>query len=418
MTVEHRLFCERCGSASPIDGDPGASYCVGCRLYLCADCQANDPLRCEACHRAGRRAVAGIGAARDALKVLLETSAQLEDLVAWPDATPDGVTPVAQSVLLEELAAVDLKRRSAERAAEHALKATRGRQRASAARLREDVGLALADIDHLREGLLRAQRRPAPLSLARLDLSDRRWPVAVAAALGVVVVFVAGISLIGRQSSAGADPTPSADEGVAAVEATPDPAGSPSPTGVPAPRHYSFDELEMGSAMPDGFIAIPSAEAVSVAAFPTAVDRSLRVAAGSEPSAACLQPVEGPSHMSILLLLDGAVPPQSPLFELQADDGRRLLAALVTESGGLELRGASPVPLAAGLEAGEWYAITVDLGADDIAELTLTTRAGARLGQARAGVDGGVGSVDRVCFGLAASQTSGGLFLDELVITQ
>ena len=441
-------FCERCGSATPLSGPAGASFCLGCRLYLCAACSLQGELRCAACRASNTRpAVTGIGGARDALEVLREVE---RDARALADSHAAGAALDPEGAAwLQEFEILEIKRRSAHVAADHALDTTRPQHRVRAGELRDQLARTLVRIElaaaELRqtddEGQAawpvvqaRGARRNVSLTIAGIAAAPAVAAARILPARGTrrtVSIAIAGIAAAAAVAAAlilwpnrppAASPvgeaptaTPMVRGGIAGAAGTTGP--SPTSTATPSAREdFSFDQLEMGSAPPEAFTVRGPDGALTVAAFPSAVDRSLRLRATEAPSALCHHLSGAPSQVAARVRLEGTLLSGSVLVELAGADGSQLVAAVLTDSRALELHGSGHVLIASNLSGGRWYELTLTLDPAGEAMLVADGEDGAELGSAALPLDDRV-NAQEVCFGLPAGEAVTELYIDDLEIT-
>lgn len=212
----------------------------------------------------------------------------------------------------------------------------------------------------------RAQHRPS--STAFPPFLTRVLPVALAIAVGVVLVF----------SWQQAPPLPSpAGEGVLAGipdlrTASGAPARSAMPSAAPsaaAGRLIDFDELVMGGGIGSDWrqtAGLPGS--IELAAYPTAIDRSVRmVAIAGGRAEACLV-ATGLSTSSTAIAVDvrlapGDAPASAELTVLAPDEAAALRVVVEGESTAAE-PGTTGVLTAVGVEAGTWYRLEIRPGPD------------------------------------------------------
>ncbi len=186
------------------------------------------------------------------------------------------------------------------------------------------------------------------------------------------------------------------------------------PSQVPAtPRDLVvevFDLQPMRSAPGPDWSATPTDASLTIMALPTAVDRSLRLQAGSpdggEESCRAFPAVSGATlTVSVDIMVDVQAGPSTvPLISVRG--GQDEVASLVLDP--------------ETLQAEAWYRVTMTID-------FLTRRAAVDVAdrdsgeQAIAPADKGwtteVPAVDRVCFGAPAAQESAGLYIDNLTVS-
>ena len=420
------IFCERCGVSTPLTGMGRASYCVSCRSYLCAACGLRGALRCADCQEVrNQRPKAGIRGARDAIGVLEEVEWDLRALAdGW------GGPSTVRDSLLE----LEVKRLAAEAVAEHALAATRARGREAVEELRGQLAGTLGTIElavaELRRADAAAQptwslpstRRPARAASTAFDWRNGvpALPVRTAAVAAAVVV-IAALALWPRGTPAPpasevAIETPSTAGGVAGSTGTPRPSPASS-AAVPAEESWTFDDMEMGSIAPAGLKLAGQDDALSVAAIPTAVDRSLRLSGSASPSTLCHALSAAPTQIAVTLRLQGALLDGSELVELVGPDGEEIVAVALSTSGAVELLGASHALVVPTSRFGQWYEVTMGLAPDGMATVVVSAEDGTELGRAAVATIDPIDGAEEICFGLPAGSPAAELYINDLKIT-
>lgn len=161
-------ICERCETPVGLPLKDSVTYCLGCRLFLCARCRTPDTPRCAECRvltgstRRGR--VAGIAAARYAMAVLRQGILELSEM-AMTDGASRSTRHAARSHTLaaSDAGLAEIKIQAAAAAADHALQMTMARYEGEARALRHELTLMLAGADALREiAHLAASAQSAP----------------------------------------------------------------------------------------------------------------------------------------------------------------------------------------------------------------------------------------------------------------
>jgi hypothetical protein len=454
MSPAGRMFCEGCGGAAAAsDGTSSIGYCAGCLRYLCGACRGHDALRCHACRSsraAGHHDVSGLLLACDALGQLQDAAAELSRLADRG--------PIAdQASVPDRVVALRVKIAATRRATAHALLIGRPSEAPTAewlARELRDVETRIATIDRRL-----ARRSPrASIGARASDVVRRRLPaagptvehgrgpwrrppirriVADAAVLGFVLLLASALMLRERAQepvgTASVHPVP-APQPMGAVDAAGGSPGEPSETrapealtgvGEPAASTsgsiltLAFDELDLGSPLPGAWRITGPAGAVAVAAFPTAVDRSIRLGDHASPATMCVPVPPGAPvrEIRVSFLIERAWAPEIAVLRLEAA-GAADLVVRSAQADVLEAVGAGGrVSLAAGVEAGRWYALTVTLQ-DAIARFELgdadddRARGATELPLTTAGA-----AVEAVCVGLPASRHGTGLYVDDVIIT-
>lgn len=210
---------------------------------------------------------------------------------------------------------------------------------------------------------------------------------------------------------------------IAGASATGDPSrgqrgGSPSPnaSALTAVNENTFDEIVVGGLPTAGWSIHADADGVGVVAFPTAVDRSLRIA-GSETSdaMACSEtPPRGIASVDMNLLLESTAGGQVIVELLRGNE--RLLAILLVVDHTDAAADASTI-LPAAVEADRWYRLTgqFDVGMDDAPIAIADAESGTRIARLSAVAE--AGSADRICFTTRGTPTPVRLYLDSVRIT-
>lgn len=148
--------CERCEASVGVPLEAWVSYCLGCRLYLCARCRTPDTPRCVECGamtRSSRRGrTAGIVAARDAMSVLHQGILELSQ-IAVTDAASRSTRrdAAAHKMGASDPSLVEIKIQAAAAAADHALHKTPARHQRKARALRDELTLLLVRANAVRD---------------------------------------------------------------------------------------------------------------------------------------------------------------------------------------------------------------------------------------------------------------------------
>lgn len=148
--------CERCETPVGVPLEAWVSYCLGCRLYLCARCGTPDTPRCVECGamtRSSRRGrTAGIVAARDAISVLHQGILELSQ-IGLTDAASRSTRrdAAAHKMGASDPSLVEIKIQAAAAAGDHALHKTQARHQRKARALRHELTLLLARANAVRD---------------------------------------------------------------------------------------------------------------------------------------------------------------------------------------------------------------------------------------------------------------------------
>jgi len=425
--AEGHLFCERCGSLAPLGGPLGVSFCMACRRYLCAVCAPPGELRCGACRQSGSWDPQGIRAARDALGALREVE---RDLLALAEAherrTAHGASASVDSGssgAAQRLEELETKQRAAEATVEHVLRGPQLRDSPRANAIRSQLTASLAGVELAAARVREYEEVGAAPWTAISPFSSRRpsrnaviaalWMIAGALALAAVVLWLGGALVPPR---VGGDPSAPA----IAESSTPAAARGAVAGATPAPRQHeawSFDQLRMGSSLPGGFALRADDGSFAVAAFPNSVDRSLRLRATTSPTTLCHRLSGMPSRLAVRVRLEGTPRGGSELVDVTRADGSRLIGAVLTDAGVLEVQGGArqTVPIGSP-NGGRWYDIRLGIERTGIADLVVDQVGGSELGRATVQLDDQA-DPEEVCFRLPPGDPPAELYLDDLRIT-
>ena len=292
----NEIHCENCGASTTADAS-GTRYCLECSLYVCARCWDSARSRCHDCARsaaATSRRGASIRTARRADRRLRETVWHANAIALSGDGTADPGAWV-------EHACLTIKSDIAARVGSRALGRLRGRRadepRSLAKRLRRHAHDAEAALVRAASALADGPRPvdaprqvflvPADPGTASRRSLGRRF--AAAAAVLVVAVVAAAIVilpdwlpvLMGNQPAregtlAGNDPA--GPSSVASPDSVPGDGEAAGGSPADATLSIDFDGGRMGEGLGIGWVqTFGGPDAVAVAPFPNAVNRSARL---------------------------------------------------------------------------------------------------------------------------------------------
>ena len=425
------IHCERCGTEVPLSPVGAAQYCLGCRLYLCRTCHDGISVRCADCQGStanGLHAAAGISAARDAIRALRQASVDLGRLRAVAEERSG---PAALPDRRDEAALAQVKAVSAVRSSEYALANVAPRFARRAEGTRRELALVSA-----RVRLLSEEVDVPPPGWSAAIIHVRRWltagsrgvraarPIVLVAGIGVVAAIallltVGSRSTLAPQAEEDVASLPTAREGIA--DSNPESSGSPTPArrqSMP-PASFTaddqFDDLAMGAALDAGWSVSGSRDDVVVAAYPTAIDRSLQMRRGSRDLRLCRigAPGSAASSAAVDFLFDLAVPPNARLLHLRTATGDVELAT--TEESMLVLNVPGRSITLTQVEPMTWYRVMLQAGDGVLLFSLLATESGAELSRSSLPLDLEL-AVEAVCFELPAGAASD-LYVDDLFIT-
>ena len=423
------VFCERCGIETPLWPNGAIGYCLGCRQYLCSRCYAVADLRCFECRRlttAGSRSAEGLAAARDALRVLQQASGDLGQLrtATWrgPGAgdAADGEEPLALARIKAACAAA---------AADHALAHVRPQFGDKAEQLRQELTLVKTRVGLLSESPEPTPRGPDWVATIRAVLASgsRRVRDARPAVMVAAFVFLASVGsilavslrpTIGPSGGANRATEPTVMEDIAGST----PQLSAMPTSAPAGSsaaqpiaEYRFDDLAMGSALGTGWSISGAEDDVVVAAFPTAVDRSLQLRTGPQLLGLCRlgAPSGRMGSAAVDFLFDPAVPANARILQVPTATGGIELAT--AEAGSLVLNVEGDSTEVTQVEPITWYRAVVEAGDGGLRLVLSDPESGAETSHVEVSLPDGL-TWDRVCFELPAGAPAD-LYIDNVKIT-
>lgn len=143
VAARANFFCERCGSSLMLVAEAPASYCAGCRMYLCSTCRGQDPNRCLDCIlRVGARVgTTGTVSARRVIRDVHDAVTDLARLRTMVAVAPDRAD-VPQAVSAE-WDVLRVRIAAASRSAEAALEGTAKRYAPKAGLLAKELTILL-----------------------------------------------------------------------------------------------------------------------------------------------------------------------------------------------------------------------------------------------------------------------------------
>lgn len=380
------MYCEGCGSAVRVQSG-SVEYCLECGLYVCAHCWSSPGSRCRACVEASRHPARNVSLrlARRADRRLREVAREGAVIAAVGGSAERGDA-------WTDHACLTVKADAAERAGMRALRELRGRSAARARPLAERIQrhtqIADAVLDGAASGLIGLDARASlndssEVNSTAADVSGseliRAWrPVGalllVAAGILALVVLTPGwLDLVplggtpdgegvlgGDPGGEGAAVASDFDDSVFGKTASP---SASSPSASPATLAMGFDTVRMGGGIGEKWIGSAGiGDAVSIAAFPTPIDRSASLAvtyeARPEACHALDPPIDDVNHVAIDAILDGEDPAEGTVELRDAADETVMVLGLAASSATL-LIGSGPVVEAPGLEPGHWYSMEV-----------------------------------------------------------
>ena len=423
------IHCERCGTEVALRPAGAAHYCLGCRLYLCGNCHDGISVRCHECQGStamGLRNAGGVSAARDALRALQQAS---DDLGRLRAPVGEGSDAGAVANRRDDVALARLKAVSAVRSSEYALAQVAPRFASKAEDIRRELALVSA-----RTRLL-SQDPDAPFAESRAIRPARRWLTAGSRRMraakpnllvtGVVVIASVAVGVAITQPTPGptvdqdAATVPTAREGIAGSNNesshSPTPAAVESTSPAPISDDHQFDDMAMGAALDAEWSVSGSRDNVVVAAYPTAIDRSLQMRGGPDDLQLCRVGASGSSATSAAVdfLFDLAVPPNARLLRLRAATGD--VELVTTEESTLVLNIPEQSIELTEVEPMTWYRIVLQARDGVLAISLLDAESGAALFRGSVDYDLEL-SAEAVCFELPAGAASD-LYLDDLSIT-
>ena len=377
MNRTSKIHCENCGASTTADTS-GIRYCLDCDLYVCIRCWSSARGRCNDCVRS----TAGISQRGGSIRTARRADRRLREAARQANTIALTGVPTEDTDARIEHACLTIKSATATRAGARALARLRGQRadqaRSLAERLRRhareaDVALERAAAA-LGDGLPSAEAiRQVSLAHPHAANSVRRmlgrsYAAGIAAALVVAVVAVA-IVIVPAWLPGRAGNQPAREGTLAGNDSvSPSSVASPAPSpgdgevaaGAPAEAILTvdFDAGRMGQGLGTEWVQTSgSTDAVVLAPFPNAVDRSARLqsidAAGAE---ACRPVASTPVRVSRLfvevLLSEPAT--TAVVIARNASGPGELRVSLGSSENTFTVNGASPLARGAGLPAGEW----------------------------------------------------------------
>ena len=417
------IHCENCGVPATVDAS-GIRYCLECDLYVCVPCWDTARGRCPNCVRSTTRQPrrdASLHTARRADRRLREAARHANTIAQIDASSDDGkarddldcLTVKATTARKTGLRALARGKRSGH---VRSLAERIGRHSTEAEAVLARAGAALAD--SLPVGAQDLRRAPVARARAALTLpsflrgSRAVAPAVMAFAAVVVAAVIVPVWLLGPEGHQ------SPLEGILAGNDSADPASVPSPgpssgdgpvgPGAPAGTLLTvdFNAGRMGAGLGTGWMQTSGGEdAVALAPFPTAVDRSARLRSIDVAGAEACRPVAPTTVRITRLFVDVLLSETTTAFVIARDASRsvELRVSLRASDSTFTLDGGSPLAMGGRLPVGEW----------------LRTEITARDGQTLWRVDGGssgivieetidVGAltaIDEVCFAVSTDST-------------
>jgi hypothetical protein len=286
--TDRGVYCERCGTYLDLVAAVPVHSCPACHSIACQSCWNVPRRRCDGCAAvagdAAPRLRGGLARSLDVLRSLDELGSEVEALTEPGTAGRAGRERGDDLDLLLMVARIATLRGEADEALRRA--PPRSAVRAADVRQRIETGATALEqrLAELQFGRLRepeSVERPAPRASW---WSPGRTATLIRAAGGaVLLVAVAAVALAPAASPENFVPvqpaeSESAAEGVLGgdpAEATPTPA---EPTAVATATQITFDELRMTAPVgPEWRIERGERGQVGLAAFPSAMDRSLEI---------------------------------------------------------------------------------------------------------------------------------------------
>lgn len=204
MAADVRYYCERCGNIAFSGHTAAASYCCGCRQFLCSLCRGDGQLRCYECTsrpRGSRRAkTSGLPIVRVALS---DADQCLTDLArVWQGVAADGAS-ADEAAYAEREWALTVARIEADLSdAEHGLAGTHRRYRTQSAVLRRELDLKRSRVRAMLEVRAAELWRRAPRQASRWtalppeDAAPQGLGNGRAASVMLVVLYVVVLSIL------------------------------------------------------------------------------------------------------------------------------------------------------------------------------------------------------------------------------
>lgn len=180
----------------------------------------------------------------------------------------------------------------------------------------------------------------------------------------------------------------------------------------------SFDRIRIGEPLPDGWVVDGGEAAVEIAAFPTAVNRSVRIRAEETGAGLCrLLPTDRAwTAFSVLLLTDPVA--AGTTFAEVTDTNAGLVRLAVTPSDQIQVQGAAGSAVVdVRIEPRTLYRTTVQLKPHAVAVLIHQGSApGALLGNADIPTDNAQFSMRQICFRVPVTDRATDLYVDEFAV--
>lgn len=180
----------------------------------------------------------------------------------------------------------------------------------------------------------------------------------------------------------------------------------------------SFDLITMGGSLPDGWVVDGTDAEVEIAAFPTAMNRSVRIRAAETGSGLCrLLPTDKAwTAFSVLLLTDPVA--AGTTFAEVTDTQGGLIRLTVTTSDQIQVQVASgSSDVGVRIDPRTLYRTTVQLKPDAVEVLIHQGSApGALLGTADIPTDNAQLSMRQICFRVPVTDGATDLYVDEFAV--
>ncbi len=379
LSVLGLVYCERCGVRTGEQAGGRPQHCVECELFVCGACWDTAARRCAACEgtidaRPSRRG--GLIGARRHLAAIRNAGAELDRLVAAlhdPDWREEATQAIEPALLI-------MVRASAHRAeAETLLANVKGRSVARAELisrdLRDETVRLLGRLDDELTELMRdhvpataahaagAEPVALPLRMRRPNPRVRVAAWTIGAVAFVVALLVFGpsqlpspVGLVPAQTSgAGGIGSPTPEGAVLGATSAPSSRTDPLAAVAIAPdRPATFDEQRMDTPLDEDWQVLRGArEQITLVALPSAVDRSIRLAAtqAGEGVQVCRPLAPAVTRVAVDLRLED---PGTTLDLQIATGGTK--SATISISADTQVMGSGVVPKLA-----TWYRFQLDL---------------------------------------------------------
>lgn len=190
---------------------------------------------------------------------------------------------------------------------------------------------------------------------------------------------------------------------------------SPGVPGPSAASNENFDEVRIGDFPMAGWSAQPNAEVAGVVAFPTAMDRSLRIAgAPANDAVACLDVPSGRIGSVVVELLVESTAGGQAIVELIRGDRTVVGLVLIVDATNLETEGSTMV--GASIEADRWYRLSETFPAGGGGSVIHIADSKSGRSVASLTASGAAQSGDRLCFTARATPTRVRFYLDSVRI--